>query len=80
MYVCMYVITIETRELRQDVSLRNLRCMATPQSFFAMFSKGDNFRDFLFAYLEDKDFPKGGVLLTKRICSARICFLGRIFF
>ena len=32
-----------------------LRCMGTPPF---MFSKGDNFRDFLFAYLEDGVFQK----------------------
>ena len=35
-----------------------LRCMGTPQSFSAMFSKGDNFCEFLFAYLEDEVFSK----------------------
>ena len=29
-----------------------LRCMGTPPFFSTMFSKGDNFDDFLFAYLE----------------------------
>ena len=38
-----------------------LRCMGTPPSFSAMFSKGDNFCDFWFAYLEDEVFPKKGV-------------------
>ena len=28
-----------------------------------MFSKRDNFHDFLFAHLEDKVFPKRGLLL-----------------
>ena len=31
-----------------------LRCMGTSLSFSAMFSKGDNFRDFLFDYLKDE--------------------------
>ena len=47
----------------------NLRCMATLSSFSAMFSKRDNFRDFLFAYLEDKVFLKLGLFLKERICS-----------
>ena len=38
--------------------------MDTPPSFSAMFSKRDNFRDFLFGYL-----PEWGLLLKKRICS-----------
>ena len=28
-----------------------------------MFLKGDNFLDFLFAYLQDKDFPNWGLVL-----------------
>ena len=43
--------------------------MGVPPSFSAMFSKGDNFRDFLFAYLEDDVFPKWSLLLKERICS-----------
>ena len=34
------------------------RCMDIPPPFSAMFSEGDNFRDFLFACLEDEGFPK----------------------
>ena len=37
--------------------------MGTPPALSAMFSKGDNFRDFLFAYQEDEVFPKWGQLL-----------------
>ena len=44
-----------------------LKCMGTPPSFSAMFSKGDNFFYFLFAYLEDKVFPKMGLLLKERL-------------
>ena len=43
--------------------------MGTPPSFSAMFSNKDSFRDFLFAYLEDEDFPKWGLLFMERICS-----------
>ena len=43
--------------------------MGTPSSFSTMFSKGDNFPDFLFVYLEDKIFPKWDLLLKERICS-----------
>ena len=50
-------------------SFGDLRYMGTPPSFSAMFSKGDNFHDFLFAYLEDKVFQKWGLLLKERICS-----------
>ena len=45
------------------------RYMGTPPSFSAMFSKGDNFCDSLFAYLEDEVFPKLGLLLKERIFS-----------
>ena len=43
--------------------------MGTPPFFSAMFSKGDNFCEFL-AYLEDKVFPKWGLLVKERICSS----------
>ena len=33
--------------------------MSTHPSFSSMLSKGDNFHDFLFAYLEYEVFPKG---------------------
>ena len=46
-----------------------LKCMGIPPSFSPMFTKGDNFRDFLFAYLEDDVFPKWRLLLKERICS-----------
>ena len=36
---------------------------------FRNVSKGDNFRNFLFANLADENFPKWGLLLKKRICS-----------
>ena len=35
-----------------------LRCLGTSPTFSAMRLKGDNFRDFLFAYLEDEVFQK----------------------
>ena len=47
----------------------DLRCIGTPPSHSAMLTKGDNFRDFLFAYLDDEVFPKWGLLLEERICS-----------
>ena len=38
--------------------------MGTPPSFFlAMFLKGDNFRDFLFSFLDDEVLLKWGLLL-----------------
>ena len=48
-----------THGLASVTPLSILRCMGTPPSFSTMFSKGDNFCDFLFAYLEDEVFPKG---------------------
>ena len=38
-------------------------------SISAMFSKGDNFPDFLFAYLKKEVIPKWGLLLKERIYS-----------
>ena len=35
-----------------------------------MFSKVDNVRDFLFAFLEVEVFPKKGSTLKERICSS----------
>ena len=46
-----------------------LGCIGIPPSFSSMFSKGDNFLDFLLAYLEDEVFPKWGLFLKERICS-----------
>ena len=43
--------------------------MGTPPSFSAMLSKGDNFRDFLFAYLEDMAFLNLGLLVKEKMCS-----------
>ena len=48
-----------------------LRCMGTPPSYSAMLSKGDNFCEFLFAYLEDEVFPKWGLLLRKEFALMR---------
>ena len=39
-----------------------LKFMGTPSAFSVMFSKRDKFRDFLLGYLEDKVFPKCGLL------------------
>ena len=36
----------------------SLKCMGTPPSLPAMFSEGDNFRDYLFAYQDEEVFPK----------------------
>ena len=37
--------------------------------FFCHFAKGNNFRDFLFAFLDNAALPKWGKLLKERICS-----------
>ena len=47
--------------------------MGTSPSFSTMFTKGDNFPNFLFAYLED--LQKWGLLLKETICCG-----GSIFF
>ena len=43
--------------------------MGPSPSFSAIFSKGDNFRDFLSVHLEDEVFPQWSLLLKKIICS-----------
>ena len=48
-----------------ELYLETLRCICIQPSFYAMFSKGDNFCDFLFAFLEVEVFPKWGLLLRK---------------
>ena len=40
--------------------------MGSSPNFSAMFLKGDNFRDLLFAYLEDEIIPKWDLHLTLR--------------
>ena len=47
-----------------------LLCMGSSPSFSALFSKGDNFPDFMCAYLEYKVLLKWGLLLKERICSS----------
>ena len=44
--------------------------MDIPPSFSVLFSKGVNFHDFLFSYLEDEVLQKWGLLLKERICSS----------
>ena len=41
-------------------------CVGTPPSFSSMFSKGDNFHDFLFVDLEDYRYPKMGSTLKEK--------------
>ena len=45
------------------------RWIGTPPSFSSTFSKGDNFRDFLIACLENYVFPKWDLLSKERTCS-----------
>ena len=51
-----------------------LRCMGTPPYFSVIFTKGNNFLDFLVASLAKEFYPKGGPLLWERICSFRSKF------
>ena len=44
-----------------------VKVYGNPSSFSAMLSKGDNFCDFLFAYLEDEVFQKGSTLKGKNL-------------
>ena len=43
--------------------------MSTPPYFPTIFTKGNNFHDFLFAYLDDLALPKWDLLLKERIWS-----------
>lgn len=43
--------------------------MGTLTCFSAIFTKGNNFSDFLFVPLYNKVLPKLGLLVTERICS-----------
>ena len=43
--------------------------MGTPPCFSAIFTKGNNFCDFLFAALDEIALPNSGILLMERICS-----------
>ena len=46
--------------------------MGAPQLYFAIFTKGNNFREFSLASLEGrKALSKGSQLLQKRVCSYR---------
>ena len=46
-----------------------LRCMLHLHVIFpVIFREGNDFRDFLFASLEDEVLPKGGILLKERTC------------
>ena len=47
---------------------RTFWCVGTQASFSAMLTKGDRFRDFLFAYLKDEVNPKWDLLLKERMC------------
>ena len=44
------------------------RCIGIPSYFPAIFTKGNNFCDFLFAFLDDEALQKWGLLLKERIC------------
>ena len=37
--------------------------------FYFHFAKGNNFYDFLLAFLDDESLPKNGLPLNERICS-----------
>ena len=52
-----------------------MMCMGAPPRFSAIFTKGNNFHDFLLAILEYKVHPKWGLLLKARICSQGSQFL-----
>ena len=46
-----------------------VRCMGKLPCFPSIFTKGNNFSDFLSALLAEELLPKRGLLLKERICS-----------
>ena len=46
-----------------------LRCMGTPSFFSIIFTKEDNCRNFLFAFLDSKILTKKGLFIKERILS-----------
>ena len=52
-----------------------VRCIDTPPCFFRHFPKGNNFRDFLLAFLAVIALPNWSLLFKGRICSKRSKFL-----
>ena len=52
--------------------------MGIPTSISALFSKGDNYCDFLFAYLEDEVLSKWGLLLKEFALMAAKSFLHKM--
>ena len=52
----------------------SLRCMGELPCFSTIFTKADNFYDFLFVVLDYEGILKLGLLLNKRICSYRSKF------
>ena len=56
-------------DISQILSQRAVKPKTTKQPKSTIYSKGDNFHDFLLAYLEDEVFPKWGLCLKERICS-----------
>ena len=53
------------------MSRKTLKCMGTPPCLVALFSKGDNFCDFLFPSMANEILSNRGLLLKERICSRR---------
>ena len=53
----------------------HLQEKSTPPYFLPIFSKGNNFHDFLFVSLDDVALPNKDLLLMERICSWRSKFL-----
>ena len=52
----------------------NLRCMGTLPCLAAIFTKGNNFCDFLFALFDKETLARLGLLLKEIICSYRSKF------
>ena len=67
MLVMMHLSTLFT-------CLYLVRCLGTPPVVSAIFTKGKNSHDFMFACLEEEAVPVGGQLFKEKICSYRSKF------
>ena len=67
-HVCLRLYLL-TRGASLSCNALSFSCMGTPLSFSAIFAKGNNFYDFLFASLEGEALSKKGLPLKERTCS-----------
>ena len=63
-HVCLRLYLL-TRGASLSCNALSFSCMGTPLSVSATFAKGNNFYDFLFAFLEDEALSKKGSTLKR---------------